>query len=192
MMEVRTEPPPGSGAILNQHDDDGHVLDVLHSAKHLYLCLSWCARASHQELMVEKYIAGIDALRQPPIALKILLDHCTIKEVGDLESINGAIPEPFVRTAEAIHALLGRHETEPAWRRPELPTARAAHAWKWLRRAMFGNFRVRNFSLLFPIFLILLNDDTYFYFQYRSLSVKYFRSLRTTCARWIRTTFHRT
>ena len=140
-MSVQTKPSLSITKEFNCHNDDGHVLDILHSAKHLYLCISWCARASHQELMVEKYIQNIEALKQPPIALQVLLDHCTIKELGDLEIINGAIPEPFVRTAEALLALLGRHETELAWRRPALPTARAAHAWKWMRRELFGNFR---------------------------------------------------
>ena len=78
--------------------------------------------------------------------MQVLRQHLTIKQRGILETMNGAIPEPFIRTAEALLALLGQHDTEPAWRRPLLNSARAAHAWKWLRRMLFGNYS--QFTLL--------------------------------------------
>lgn len=54
--------------------------------------------------------------------------------------MNGAIPEPFIRTAEALLSLLGKDDVQnDPWKRPKLTTARASHAWKWLRRQLFGN-----------------------------------------------------
>jgi len=54
--------------------------------------------------------------------------------------MNGAIPEPFIRTAEALLSLLGKEDVQnDPWKRPKLTTARASHAWKWLRRQLFGN-----------------------------------------------------
>ena len=138
-LVVRTQPTIDTRKPLNDPVDNGAIQDVLHSPKHLYLCVSWCIRASHQQLMIVKFINSIEALNQPPIALNVLMEHFTIKERGDLEEINGAIPEPFIRTAEALLALLGKDDEEPAWQRPHLPTARASHAWKWLRRMLFGN-----------------------------------------------------
>ena len=67
--------------LIDPHDN-GAVLDMLHSSKHLYLCIAWCMRASHQKLMMTKYITSIEALRQPPIALNVLMEHFTIKEKG--------------------------------------------------------------------------------------------------------------
>jgi hypothetical protein len=43
--------------------------------------------------------------------------------------------------------------------------------------------RVRNFSSFCPILLTLLTFDTYLYFQYRPLFVKYFRMRCMQCLR---------
>ena len=129
------------GTSMGIEEENGHLIyDVLHSSKYLYLCVSWCMRTSYHQLMIRNYLNSMHAFHQPPLALQVLLEHLTIRQRGDLETINGAIPEPFIRTSEALLALLGQHDTEPAWRRPLLKSARAAHAWKWMRRMMFGNY----------------------------------------------------
>ena len=147
-------------------------------SKYLYLCVSWCMRTSYQQLMIRKYLNSMHAFHQPPLALQVLLEHLTIRQRGELETINGAIPEPFIRTSEALLALLGQHDTEPAWRRPLLKSARAAHAWKWMRRMMFGNYST--FLSLFSISVIRRSFDKLIKMQPTSHSMKRLKAPMST------------
>lgn len=117
--------------------DSGLIQDVLHSPKHIYLAASWCVRATFQKRMIDKYMKNLSALRQPPIALGVFMEQFTIAEQQALFAINGAIPEPCVRVAEAMLALVGRDASEVA------SSARAAHAWKWLRRMLQTSLNIR-------------------------------------------------